>query len=99
MVCLGCGFLLLQTKAIGDCSLYFGTTWVVTMIVIAGVLAMVLLANAVATTSIRGTPAWPYAPLFLTLAVLALVPREQVLAWPYAARLAWTQRVRGSAGE
>jgi hypothetical protein len=90
MLFLGWGFLLLQTKAIGDCSLYFGTTWVVTMLVVAGVLGMVLAANAMARTFIRGAPAWPYAPLFLTLAILALVPREQVLAWPYAARLAWT---------
>jgi hypothetical protein len=90
MLFLGWGFLLLQTKAIGDCSLYFGTTWVVTMLVVAGVLGMVLVANAMATTLIRGVPAWPYAPLFVTLAILALVPREQVLSWPYAARLAWT---------
>ena len=32
------GFLLLETKSISDCSLYFGTTWFVTMIVVAGVL-------------------------------------------------------------
>ena len=45
---LGLGFLLLETKSIGDCSLYFGTTWFVTMVVVSGVLLMVLLANAVA---------------------------------------------------
>ena len=40
---MGWGFLLLQTKSIGDTSLYFGTTWFVTTLVIAGVLLMVLL--------------------------------------------------------
>ena len=45
---MGTGFLLLETKSIVDSSLYFGTTWIVSLIVIAGVLLMVLLANAVA---------------------------------------------------
>ena len=45
---LGLGFLLLETKSISDCSLYFGTTWFVTMVVVAGVLLMVLAANLVA---------------------------------------------------
>ena len=35
---MGTGFLLLETKSIVDSSLYFGTTWVVSLIVIAGVL-------------------------------------------------------------
>jgi hypothetical protein len=43
---MGWGFLLLETSSISSCSLYFGTTWLVTMIVIAGVLLMVLAANA-----------------------------------------------------
>jgi len=45
---LGLGFLLLETRSIADCSLYFGTTWFVTMVVVAGVLLMVLAANLVA---------------------------------------------------
>ena len=45
---LGAGFLLLQTKSIVDASLYFGATWFVTMLVIAGVLLMVMAANWVA---------------------------------------------------
>ncbi len=45
---LGLSFLLLETKSIGDCSLYFGATWLVTTIVVAGILLMVLLANIVA---------------------------------------------------
>ena len=44
---MGFGFLLLQTKSITDCSLYFGTTWLVTTIVIAGILLMVLACLAV----------------------------------------------------
>lgn len=86
---LGIGFLLLQTKSIADCSLYFGTTWFVTMLVIAGVLLMVLLANAVALR-ISGAPLWFYMPLFASLILLLAVPREFVLSFPMAGRAAWT---------
>jgi hypothetical protein len=56
---LGLGFLLLETKSISDCSLYFGTTWFVTMVVVAGVLLMVLAANLVAM-HIRQFGSWMY---------------------------------------
>jgi hypothetical protein len=57
---LGLGFLLLETKSISDCSLYFGSTWLVTTIVVAGILIMVLLANSLA---MRARPsALRYAP-------------------------------------
>ncbi len=87
---LGWGFLLLQTKSIGDCSLYFGTTWFVTTLVITGVLLMVLLANWVAIRFIRAFRPWFYVPLFATLLVLLLVPREPILAQPLGIRLLWT---------
>ena len=35
---LGMGFLLLETKSISDCTLFFGATWFVTLVVIAGIL-------------------------------------------------------------
>jgi hypothetical protein len=86
---LGLGFLLLQTKSITDCSLYFGTTWLVTTIVIAGVLLMVLLANLVAMR-LRSASRWWYAPLVTSLILLLVVPRDAVLAQPYALRLSWS---------
>jgi SAM-dependent methyltransferase len=85
---LGMGFLLLETKSINDCTLFFGATWFVTMIVVAGVLLMVMAANLVAER-LRGFSFWMYAPLFLTLAVLILVPREQILELPFRGRIAW----------
>ncbi len=85
---LGMGFLLLETKSITDCSLYFGTTWFVTMIVLAGVLVMVLAANLVAGCIGRFSRAL-YLPLLISVLALYLVPPDQVLAWPLAARLAW----------
>lgn len=85
---LGMGFLLLETKSINDCTLYFGATWFVTMIVVAGVLLMVLAANLVAHRA-KGTSIAMYLPLFLALIVLLLVPREWVLELGFAPRLAW----------
>lgn len=86
---LGAGFLLLQTKSIVDSSLYFGSTWFVTMLVIAGVLLMVMAANWVAMRKpLKPRPI--YIPLILSLLVLLLTPREWILALPFSGRLAWT---------
>jgi hypothetical protein len=85
---LGMGFLLLETKSITDCSLYFGATWLVTLIVVTGVLLMVLASNLVAGRLARFT-FWFYVPLFASLALLCLMPREQILAFGLAGRLAW----------
>ena len=86
---LGLGFLLLETKSISDCSLYFGTTWFVTLIVVAGVLLMVLAANLVAMR-IRRFRTWMYAPLIITLLLLYLVKRESILALTFNQRLLWS---------
>lgn len=85
---LGMGFLLLETKSISDCTLYFGATWLVTVIVVTGVLLMVMAANLLAER-IKAFSLWMYAPLFVALAVLLLVPREVVLGFPFPARLLW----------
>jgi hypothetical protein len=85
---LGLGFLLLETKSIADCSLYFGATWLVTTIVITGILLMVLAANLVAMRRTTFSPRL-YVPLIASLLVLAFVPRDWVLALPLSARFAW----------
>jgi hypothetical protein len=86
---LGAGFLLLQTKSIVDCSLYFGGTWLVTMLVIAGVLLMVLLANHAAARLGRFSK-WYYAGLFAAFLLRFLVPNDWVLSLGFSGRLAWT---------
>jgi hypothetical protein len=83
------GFLLLETKNITDCTLFFGATWFVTLVVVAGVLLMVIAANLVAGRIPRFSP-WMYAPLFATLVLLLIVPREDILAFGLAGRMAWT---------
>jgi hypothetical protein len=86
---LGMGFLLLETKSIGDSTLFFGTTWFVTMVVVVGVLLMVIAANLLAER-LKGFSFWMYAPLFAVLAVLLFVPREYVLQFAFGGRLLWT---------
>ncbi len=86
---LGMGFLLLETKSISDCTLFFGATWLVTMVVVAGILVMVMGANLVAER-LRGFSFWMYAPLFAVLAVLYAVPREGILHLEFTGRLLWT---------
>ncbi len=86
---LGAAFLLLETKSIGDCSLYFGTTWFVTMVVVTGVLLMVFAANLLAMRLPR-TSNWMYLPLLLSLAGLYAMPRDQILGLPIIARLLWS---------
>lgn len=86
---LGLGFLLLETKSISDCSLYFGTTWFVTLVVVTGVLLMVLAANLVAMRISR-FQIWMYAPLIATLLLLYLVKRDAILALTFNERLLWS---------
>jgi len=86
---LGLGFLLLETKSISDCSLYFGTTWFVTLIVVTGVLLMVLAANLVAMRLSRFR-IWLYAPLVATLLLLYFVQRDSILALSFDERLLWS---------
>jgi hypothetical protein len=85
---LGMGFLLLETKNISDCTLFFGTTWLVTLIVVTGILLMVLAANMVAKR-LKRFSIWMYAPLFASLSVLFVVPRENVLQFEYLTRVSW----------
>jgi hypothetical protein len=86
---LGMGFLLLETKSISDSTLFFGSTWFVTLVVVSGVLLMVIAANLVAER-LRTFSFWMYAPLFAVLALLLIVPREHVLEYGFLGRLLWT---------
>jgi len=85
---MGMGFLLLETKSIGDCSLFFGTTWLVTMIVVTGVLLMVLAANLLAMR-MRSSSLGYYLPLLASLILLYVIPRDAILGLPFAGRVLW----------
>ncbi len=83
---LGAGFLLLETKSITTISLYFGTTWFVSTVVILGVLGMVLLANLVASRLTRSTLTL-YLPLIASVGFLYLFPIQNVSGWSFLSRL------------
>lgn len=63
---LGAGFLLIETRTIAQLGLLFGATWRVSAIAIAGILALILLANVVVER--RGAP-----PRLTLYAVLGLI--------------------------
>jgi SAM-dependent methyltransferase len=86
---LGAGFLLLETKSITTISLYFGTTWLVSMIVILGVLIMVFLANLVAFR-VKRFSLLLYLPLIASLGFLYLFPTQNVVGWPFFSRLIYS---------
>ena len=86
---LGMGFLLLETKSISDCTLFFGTTWFVTTAVVAGVLLMVMAANLFAVR-VKRFSCWMYLPLFAVLTLLFFVSREDILELSFSGRLIWT---------
>jgi spermidine synthase len=62
---LGAAFMLLEVQNISKASVVFGSTWWVNAVIISGVLAMVLLANAI-------TMKWPTLPLRFVYAALLM---------------------------
>jgi SAM-dependent methyltransferase len=71
---LGAGFMLLETKAIIQFALLWGSTWVVASLAIAAVLSMALLANFI-VSRVEITRRWAVgAVLVALLALNALIP-------------------------
>ncbi len=70
---LGAGFMLLETKAVTELSLLFGSTWIVNAVVITAFLVMGLLANTL--MMFRNGSSWlAYTALFALLAIDFLLP-------------------------
>ena len=70
---LGAGFMLLETKAITELSLLFGSTWIVNAVVITSFLVMGLLANTLIMFR-GGSRRLSYAVLFALLAIDVFLP-------------------------
>ena len=85
---LGAAFMLVETRGITQLALLFGSTWIVTSMVIAGVMVMILFANLAA----RFRPGAPVgaAYMFLAAALLAnyFFPMETLLGAGFAVRAA-----------
>jgi SAM-dependent methyltransferase len=78
---MGAAFLLLETKAVVQFALLFGTTWFVNALVFAGVLGVVLLAIEVERRIRIGRPALTFGLLFLGLLIAWLVPTDALLGF------------------
>jgi SAM-dependent methyltransferase len=83
---MGAAFLLLETKAVVQFALLFGTTWFVNALVFAGVLAVVLLAIEVERRIRIGRPLLLFGLLFLGLVVAWLVPTDALLGFSVVPR-------------
>jgi hypothetical protein len=88
MFLLGAGFMLLETRAVTQLSLLFGSTWIVNTSVFAGVLIMVLAANLVASRLGEYRSRLWYGLLAVSLLVLWMLPLQPFFALPLWARAA-----------
>ena len=83
---LGAGFMLLEAQIVSKMALLFGTTWVVNAVVVSGLLCLIVAANLVYGAIPRIPLAVAYLGLFVSLAVMYVVPLEKLF---YAS---WTLR-------
>jgi hypothetical protein len=87
MFFLGAAFMLLETKAVVQLALLFGSTWLVNSLVFAAVLILILLANLYVLRQPGVRLLRHYAELLALLAIGALVPTDVFLGggilWRY----------------
>jgi hypothetical protein len=75
---LGAGFLLLEAQIVSRMAMLFGTTWLVNSIVIAGVLVLIVLANAFVAGWSRVPMSLAYVAILLCMSASYLVPLERL---------------------
>jgi len=89
MFFLGAAFMLLETKAVVQMAVLFGSTWLVNSAVFFTILVLILLANLYVLKVQRANLTFHYIGLVLILAAGALVPVEVFLTggtlWRYGA--------------
>lgn len=76
---LGGAFLLIETKGITELALVFGTTWVVTSVVITAILVLILLANWTVHVLRLTRPHLAYLGLMASLLAGYLIPVQSLL--------------------
>lgn len=79
MFFLGAAFMLLETKAVVQLALLFGSTWTVNSAVFFTVLVLLLLANLFVLKARPTRMFWPYAGLIALLALATAVPMDSFL--------------------
>ena len=88
MFFLGAGFMLIETKAVVDMALLFGSTWMVNTVVFAGVLVMVLAANLFVSRARPASLVPYYVGLMLALSATVIVPMDAFLGLPRVGQIA-----------
>jgi hypothetical protein len=88
MFFLGAAFMLVEVKSVAELSLLFGSTWMVNSAVIAGILLMILAANAVVSRYSEIGPATSYGCLAASLLIPYVVGVGWLNAWPFLWRAA-----------
>jgi hypothetical protein len=87
MFCLGAGFMLVETRAVVQMALLFGSTWMVNSVVFFAVLVMILLANLFVLRFQPQRLGVYYVGLLLALAANTLVPLDAFLGLDRAAQV------------
>ena len=83
---MGAAFLLIETRGVTSLSLLFGSTWVVNSAVFAGILIMVLVANAAVRRWQWQNPTPWFGVLFAAVLLLYFLPVAWLGTLPLAAR-------------
>jgi SAM-dependent methyltransferase len=83
---LGAGFMLLEAQIVSKMALLFGTTWLVNAVVVSGLLCLIVAANLLYGVWPRIPLPVAYAGLFLSLAVMFVVPVEKLFYESWALR-------------
>jgi SAM-dependent methyltransferase len=80
MFFLGAAFMLLETKAVVQLALLFGSTWIVNSLVFFTALILILLANLTVLTAPPRTLTWHYAALLGLLVAAIVIPLNVFLS-------------------
>ncbi|MGD0651589.1 MAG: hypothetical protein ABSA97_10705 [Verrucomicrobiia bacterium] len=81
MFFLGAAFMLLETKAVVQFALLFGSTWLVNSLVFFTVLVLILLANLFVIKKPTVQLRWHYVGLFILLTANVLIPLDVFLSY------------------
>jgi spermidine synthase len=84
---LGAAFLLLEVQNISKAAVVFGNTWDVNAVIVSGVLAMILLANLIASKFPRLPLGWVYAVLCGICLILYFLDLSRFAFLPYASKV------------
>ncbi len=83
---LGAAFLLLEFQNISKATLLFGSTWLVNSVIISAILALILVANGVASIWKRMNTTLIYLGLLVSVGIVFALPLSSLNALPYVWR-------------